>query len=389
MAKSIEMNYKESSAYEVIYPQTIAQNVIDLDMYISDSDLLLSDTAKELLEISSDSTPNDAFIKLALGTGKWAYAFYLKTPKGNPISNVAISGIEQINGGSCITDENGYTFGVAETQSITISATSPYADLDNISNQQINSTGIITTTDLTMSDNEQTEFEYSSSRTIVYSSDVETMDFCLVGGGGGGNTGSNNNRVIYWGGGGGNGADTFNELNVINNSSLINVTIGAGGQGTYRSVPDQTMGGTTLLSYSNFSYQALGGGTTYPESRSSLYPSWTNSRQSNNGGLGGDGYFLYRSVIQATVGGDATIYKFNDESLGYAGGGGGGGSGDSSATQKKGGQPYGGTAKWDQNDNGNALGFGGGGGGMRDLNMDDDYVAGNGYQGVVYIRIHK
>lgn len=386
MPKNIEMSVLNSEgSYDVLYPITIAENVLNLGSFVSENDLILSSTTKELLEISQDSTPDDAFAKLALGTGKWGYKVTLKTPKGSPISGVTIKGITPINGGTCVTDEDGYTFGVSTGESVTLTATSPYYDLNNI-NQSVQSTNIMTDVELVMSSKgDNGEDTFASTTNVTYSPDVVEFDFCLVGGGGAGDGGGMSNGYWY-GGPGGNGGDTTNVMNLINNSSLVKIVVGAGGNGNHNSADSQRMGGNTKITYNSNDYTALGGGILTGGQGGENGPN-----RNNNGGIGGRGsYYEWQAYYPPQNGGNATVYKFEDASLGFAGGGGGGGSDGSSSNNKVGGSPYGGDGSSKMTDyegdtKCNSKGYGGGGGGIRGDRSD----GGNGYQGVVFIRWRK
>ena len=179
------MNYKNSDAYEVLYPLVRVDsitNIEDLTKNYYTKEQILTAGVCDLLEIPQDSEPKDAFTKLGLGIGKYAYEINLKDPKGNPITGLQVQGIQSIDGGECILDENGYVLGVSESTTVSITITSPYYDLNSI-NQELVSTGIISTFDLTMSekytDGQIIDFN-SSQGGIVFSKVISTVDFCAV-----------------------------------------------------------------------------------------------------------------------------------------------------------------------------------------------------------------
>ena len=356
MPKNIEMSVLNSEgSYDVLYPITIAENVLNLGSFVSENDLILSSTTKELLEISQDSTPDDAFAKLALGTGKWGYKVTLKTPKGNPISGVTIKGINLINGGSCVTD---------------VTATSPYYDLNNI-NQSVQSTNIMTDVELVMSSkiNDGEEFEITSSKNIKLSQDIANFDLCLVGAGGGNPYwGSREERVLYSSGGG--GGYVTNALLLDNDLSTLKIIVGAGAEGD---------GGATSVNYKGQNYNADGGkSATYIEGISGRAIGGAgNGKGGDSGNYDTNGY----------PGGDGTVYKYNEISLGLAGGGGGGGGCNRSEIGGAGGKPYGGYGIAEGGPL-NPTGYGGGVGGQ--ISGFSHNIDGNsGYQGVVFLRVHK
>lgn len=96
MAKPIEMNIKEDSGYEVLYPLVRVDsitNIEDLTGNYYTKEQILTAGVCDLLGIPQDSEPKDAFTKLGLGVGKYAYEINLKDPKGNPITGLNVKGI--------------------------------------------------------------------------------------------------------------------------------------------------------------------------------------------------------------------------------------------------------------------------------------------------------
>lgn len=419
MPKNIEMSVLNSEgSYDVLYPMTIAENVLNLGSFVSENDLILSSTTKDLLGISQDSTPDDAFAKLALGTGKFGYRFHITTPLGNPVIGAKISNIQTIMGEEVITDKSGIGFGVSESTNFSTTVTSPCLDLNDVSTQVV-SDNVITDIYLTCATkeayNKQTgEDTFETSQNIRYSLDIESFDLCLVGGGG---TAGEPQSMLDMTAGGGCGGDTTNVLNLDNTGDILNIVVGSGGGKYYYdnsngcadiNLPDSgSPGGNTTITYGENNYEALGGGTVYID--------WTGTRKlvisrEGNGGVGGYPYSsgtYSETALTATAGSNATVYKFNDSSLGFAGGGGGGGSPQfkqnyqDPVTTLNGGLPYGGKganiinqeSELSYIQSAQATNYGGGGGGFAISNCQryqKGYLCtGCGYQGVVFIRWHK
>lgn len=181
MATNIEMNVKQESDYEVIYPQTTQALVIDL---------LNSDT-KQLLGLEESATADEAFREIYLNqvlSGKALINFTVVGDDGSPCYGVEISSDN-------FCDANGNKVDKVETDrqgkaSIFASATSvvckiqQYGDIENwnhtysvIFGEQYDETITLTRRKFLM---------VSSARNIKFSKDVKQLDVTVVGGGGSG-----------------------------------------------------------------------------------------------------------------------------------------------------------------------------------------------------------
>lgn len=340
---------------------------------------LLDDTACTVLDIPLTSVPNDAFLALATGAGKYGYLFTVLDDMGDPVEGVAISGVVANDGSACMTDSNGIAFGVSTAKSVAISATSPFINLQNIS-RTVTSTNIITHITLRFPRAASNELAITSSRNIRFSETVKSIDLTAIGGGGAGAEGgqTGNNYAGFYGGGGGGGGYVSTRLNTqVLSGEQFAVTVGSGAQiGIAR-------GGTSTVIKAGVSLVSAQGGS-----------SATNYTQGTGNGNGGNGWW---SQIQTATGGtNGSGYLFNEAARGYAGGGGGGG-GNSDADTKGGGRPYGGKGAGKTFVDGRVMvinatyptGYGGGGGGgLKDgsPSWDANAAPTAGRAGAVYIR---
>ena len=358
MANNIEMNYKESDgSYKILWP------VNDSFTKIQTLNTLVCD----VMGISVDSTPADAFLSLALGLNSYGYYLTFMYPENEPASGLNISGVTGINGEALTTDENGQVLAVSESQTITFSVSAPkYFDLQTISNRQVQSTGKVTNVVIEF---EQKTGDYqlvtSSQNAIQFSQIVNFLDFTVVGAGGGGagyrhGAGTGNNSGCTGGGGG-----YVESLQSYNNEGVFQIQIGGGGAGggvvtASGGLPMKGgTGGNTVLKNDGVQLLLATGGSGGPEA--------------STGSALGNG----RGGSEKSRGGNGVGNLFDDSSLMIAGGGGGSGGNPGHGTIS-GGLPYGG----DSGTRGKGVG-GGGGGSVGAVN------AGNGYPGGVYIRWHN
>lgn len=337
---------------------------------------LLQDATCAILNIPDTSVPNDAFVKLALGIGKYGYVIHVQYPDGSPAEGFTLTGLSAPDGAPAVTNENGDAVGVSTEQSVTIGLNSPYIDIQDVSGQVVVSSGILTHHTITLSFSSSEYETITQSQSIYFSPFVISYDLTAVGGGGGG---------MKWdredsGGNGGGGGYVSTLLNV-NNDGPISVSIGAGGEpdNVHSGASQAGKGGTTIVSKK----------TTEETILTALGGDGGTSGAVGGTGNGNGGRNYYRQDDSVTNGGDSTDRIFNDSSLPLAGGGGGGGYHAGGDTGAKGGAPYG--ANGDKNIYGNVThstgptGPGGGGGGI--LGSNDSYD-GAGNNGAVYIRWH-
>lgn len=334
---------------------------------------LLKDSTAALLGLTNTAVPDDAFVALILGQGVYGYRVKVQLKDGTPVEGATVSGIKPLTGSTLVTGADGIVLGKSTSANVTIGCTSPYIDQKNPPAQAVAKVGTITDVTLTL-ENISDMITVNSSKTTKISQMVKTIDIFASGGGGGGGNGS------YGGGGGGGYADS--KLNMpISGSIDIDIIIGSGGAGgarasynTYYSGKD---GGTTTVSIGGTAVLTASGGAGGFSSLGSGHGGAGNGPGGNMNGNGSD----------------ASVYVFDDPTIGIkTGGGGGGGGGNSSGY--KGGTPYGGSGGYTK-DTGSGIssvggksgGIGGGGGGgvSYDITIMN---GGNGGSGIVYLRFH-
>lgn len=334
---------------------------------------LLQDSTCALLDIPDTSVPNDAFVKLALGIGKYGYVIHVQYPDGSPAEGFTLTGLNAPDGTAAVTNANGDAVGVSTEQSVTVGIDSPYIDINDISDMTIQSTGILTITSVTL---ESRESEIQTSGNYTFSPGAVAADFCAIGGGGGG-TGSASTPVSSGGGGG----YIQNLIGYVLQNHQISVTIGAGGAVSAN-------GGNTTVSVNGGAILTASGGGGAPNNAS---PGTGNGNGGTGNSLNAD---ATTSMRTAANGKNATGYKFNDPALGVPGGGGGGGSlyvntnsPVSVSSRPTGGAPHGGTGGYRLRSSGSdyygtAGTYPGGGGGT------GPYTAYGGAQGCLFVRAH-
>lgn len=340
---------------------------------------LLDDTACTVLRIPPTAVPNDAFLALAAGAGKYGYLFTVLDDIGNPVEGVAISGVIANDGNACVTNPNGIAFGVSTAKSVSISATSPFINLQNIS-RTVTSTNIITHITLRFPRAASNELAITSSRNIRFSETVKSIDLTAIGGGGAGAEGgqTGNNYAGFYGGGGGGGGYVSTRLSTqVLSGEQFAVSVGSGAQ-----IGIDRGGTSAVVKAGVYLVSAQGGGSA------------TNYTQGMGNGNGGNGW--WSQMQTATSGTNGSGYLFNESARGYAGGGGGGG-GNNDADIKGGGPPYGGKGAGRTLVDGRVTAInatsptgygGGGGGGLRNgsPSWDANATPTAGRAGAVYIR---
>lgn len=338
----------------------------------------LSPETAALYELDDMAAPDDVFIILALGAGKYGYGITVKYPDGTPAAGLSVTGVTDRLGKAITTDENGYFLAVSENNEISFSIKSPYFDIANISNQAVNAAGVLT--------RQTVEFAYKTYENYVLLTTSQVMKFSraykldlTAVGGGGGSTGVNTKSAFGAGGGGGY-VETQLDIDV-DTSDKLTVTIGAGGSIHYitNATTAGNPGGHTAVDKGSIRLVSAYGGTG----------SGVNNGVPFQGTGNGNGGVRSNSVVNPTNG---TGFIFNDASLGLAGGGGGGGFlAGAGQTEMKGGTPNGANGGYVDTNNNTAyragsagVGGGGGAGGSQQISTKAD--ASPGGTGGVYIR---
>lgn len=366
MGKNIEINYKEDSGYEVLYPQSISNIVY------------LSSTVEALFNYSSGALLDEALVQLYLGTGEYGYSIHVQCPDGSPVLGAVITGMDHPDGSSqIITNEEGNAIGVSLNTSVNLEIQSPYLDMQGAS-VQVNSEKALTEyTVILQPTGERTISTSVSAKTSPY---LVSFDLCGVAGGGGGGGVKNETSPSSFGPGGGGGwvKNTMGVLAIPEKNIVI--AIGAGGAAGKKAASAEQGsgkdGGNTEVIYdSSLILKAEGGkGGPWQDNNGKAQPGGVGN---GNGGIG---------AIDAN-GGDGqdgeAIYKFNEESLGVPGGGGGGGGGGYIGNSSKGGSPNGAQGARSEAP-ATMAGLGGGGGGGFQTTVGRAASAGG--NGVLYFR---
>ena len=229
---------------------------------------LLSDAACDLLDIPQTSTVNEAFLKLALGVGKYGYTVHFQWPDGTPMVGYQVSGLTAIDGSALTTDDTGTVFGISSATSVYVQLSqNEYFDIDTVGGT-LASTGMLTEGTFKAKVRTGT-FPYidSSRSALKFSQWAPLVDICAVGGGGAGGAAylyTGNGPVIAIAACGGAGG----YVNVLRNynpaGKTLTVTIGAGGSSVSASSsnPDRSgnAGGTTSVTTGGSTLVSANGG---------------------------------------------------------------------------------------------------------------------------------
>lgn len=334
----------------------------------------ISEEICAILDLAEGATPADAFLKLALGPGRYAYILTVVYPDGTPVVNRTVSGVQDVYGNTPVTNENGRVVVIADAETVTVSVESEYLDLKAIRNQKVEAAGLVTYQTLCLEQNTDDYLLVTDSKTYELSPYVRSMDVTAVGGGGGsaGTRTAGSGAYGESGGGGGYAVHAFNyDVSVHKH---IKIAIAAGGVGGKSGVTSEgyplsgSIGGTTYVYYTEDGMDtqiltATGGNP---------------GQSSGYGGTGnGNGGTRAPSLVPAS---SSTIHIFNDESLPLAGGGGG-----ASLNAGAGGEPCGADCFNGTKTNGNGAVPGGGG---SPNTINENSYGGSGGAGGVYFRFH-
>ena len=333
----------------------------------------LSDETKTLYGLSAEAVPDDIFLLLLLGQGKKVYIITVQLEDGTPVPGSKITGLTSLSGGELITGANGRTPLAAGDQQVTISASSPYYDINEAQNVTVTGDQAVIEHTITLTSKPETKAEFRDSTVITLSPLIKTVDISCVGGGGGGGkiTRDSDRDPIYSGGGGGGGGHVKDFMGLTNPATPLTITVGSGGA-------VGSSGGRSSVSGTGISAYANGGGTGSIVQTGGSDP----YRTEGGSGNGNGGYGCMQSGNDYTDGEAATTtYPFGSSSYPACGGGGGGAMYNAS-TAGSGGSPNGGKG----GDTGYSGRFPGGGGGGKNR---QDSGGGKGGNGVVYMIFHR
>ena len=367
------LNHMEEGIAEAQNPYTAAQ--------------LLSDTTRGVLGLGSDTTPDDALLALAIGTGTYGYRVKIQLSDGTPVEGATVSGITALTGSTLVSGPDGIVLGKSTSKTVTIGCTSPYIDQAAPASQSVTATGTITDVTLTLTSITDM-ITIISSKTSKVSPMAKTMDVTAVGGGGGGGGGCQSGDYEQSGSGGGGGYVSTKTGVALVAKATVQITVGSAGSGGLYNItaspgtPMGTSGGTTSVALDGVVLVTANGGNGGSNGRGKSYGTLIPGGTGNgNGGIG-----TSKSGVNCS-GSPGSGYIFNDPSLGIAGGGGGGGGSYGNATTS-GGMPNGGEGAQRKSSTTTSvctegkIPGGGGGGGYYSMNGC------NGGIGGVYLRFH-
>lgn len=315
-------------SYQELWPKNDSWNKIQV----------LTDNTRSLLGIDSNSVPDDAFLALFIGVGNYGYKVKVTYPDGTPAANCTISGLTAISGQSLITNSQGYCLALSTSTTPTITAISSYEDLDS-SSIQVNSTGTVTSVDITLK-KKKSYVLYTSSTNIKLSPMVSTIDIGGIGGG-----------CVGEGEPGGKAATGgYSKGVAINSSNSLSITIGSASTSTTATSTFYSIDGITQ-SFQTVKIGVEGGAAGTPE-----------KSDNNHGSPGKAGWYMFDDSSYPAVGasGGRGVYLgpayFGYTAYSVAGGnpGGGGRSGEITSWSSS-------TITGDIG--GDATGYGSGGGG--------------------------
>lgn len=355
----------------------------------------INDAVRDLYGVDDNATPADLFLIARLGNDNYAFYITVYYPDGiTPWPNLALEGVEDIHGEQAITNKQGRVLALASNFSPTITATSQYIDIQNISQQISKDSNYLTEVSIIAKTVDY--ISYESNTTVnksSFSPTVKSIDIVAVGGGQGGYSGNGNSNTGGGSGGKGGNAGQITQTNniLIENFESFKINIGTGGAGSIVDNPQYPgdnpgNGGNTTVVFT-------------PSTVSTVTARGGRSNATYNGGSGGKGAIIDRNSTPASQGQITTFgYLFDNESFGYPGGGGGGGAGGSGVNYSSqigatGGAPGGGDGGYTGIGGNGSNGGGGGGGGFTVQRSGAYYVpanynGGSGGPGIVYIRFH-
>lgn len=214
------------------------------------NEVLTANTA-QVFGLQSDATPDQVFTAIANQFAKILNVTV--TVDGTPVSGVTVEGIQQEDGSPCVTDSSGKTSGICATSSTTITAISPFVDVDNVS-KVVDTTSVSTNTSIEMTSKSSGNITVTSSKQMRFSPSRTSVTYFIVGGGASGvaafcTIDFNYTYAINGSSGG------YTDTGVIDPSDdMITITIGKGGQSRHLT-PNSSSDG-------NFESGSSGGSTS-------------------------------------------------------------------------------------------------------------------------------
>lgn len=361
---------------------------------INKQTLLTDETEIVLFGNADDRTVDDAFniisTKLSLIMQNVAsMALTITDTAGHPIPGVYVNGVFDNNGNVVKTNASGQITGYVAEGDTTLSITNyaditPYSEVFTaVKGQSYTKTIQVTTRNF---------LQILSSAQYRFSENVTQIDETVLGAGGGGGRGSSDSDRCSSGAGGGGGNCVVQENVSFSPNILYPAVVGAAGKGANDGRNTATSGGNSaFLGVTATGGNAGGNGTS----------TGGGSPGSGNGPGGAGVMARYGSYsANGNNGSPGTVagYSSFTETTIYSGGGASGAAAifNYNASSATGGSPNGGNgggaAGGGAGDGQTAKGFGGGGGGGGAASDNDGYLStgggGDGYQGLIALRMH-
>lgn len=379
----------------------------DVGTDLSKANLLTDDTEAALFGSAADRTVNDAFAGIAgqlklIMSDTASITVTLKDSAGTAIPGVLVQGILSENGQAVYSNDSGVVSGYIAEGSQTIKVTG-YADIVDYTETISVTKGTSITKTITLTT--RNFLKITSSQSVKFSGNVETVDVTVVGGGGGGGKAAAPQSEHAAGGGGGGGGNCVEETDIsIISEQAYPIIIGSGGAGATSSNPGSSGGASSAFGVSASGGNPGGNATT----TNSYTTGGIGGSGSGVGGTGGKANRVFQSngysnieFTAPTDGSNGTQYVYSSfTETAPCGGGGSGGGGNNSYPSSKyggsGGSPAGGYGANLYAATNGTNGMGGGGGGDSaywDSDDDDSYYSslksgGSGGSGCVAIRMH-
>ncbi len=374
---------------------------------------LLSDaTETAMFGAAANRTVDEAFSGLAaqiklIMSNTAAITLTLKDSAGHAIPGVLVQGILTESGQAVYSSTDGVAAGYVAEGSQTIKITG-YADIEDYTETIAVTKGTTITKALTLTT--RNFLKITSSKSVMFSGNVNTVDVTVVGGGGGGSSSATTQYGRQCGGNGGGGGYCVlqTDVSVQDNQSYAAI-IGAGGTGGV-SLDGASGEGQIGKDGGQSSFMGVtAAGGKGGKSNTADSSTVNRSAAANGNGAGGlAAYHISMSSYSGSKGENGTVegyISFSEKGLFGGGGGGGMGSYQENGGYQAhypgydGGLPYGaagGAINTSSNKyNGhNAVANTGGGGGGSGLEQQDDGSSahnangGSGGSGVVTIRMH-
>lgn len=329
---------------------------------LSKATLLQDSTEVSLFGSAADRTVDDAFAGIAaqlklIKDDVAIITLSVQDSSGNPMPGVLVQGIVDDAGNAVYSNSEGKAIGYISEGTPTVKV-SGYADIVDKTKSFTVSKG--TTISETLVLDTINYLAIKTSRSLMFSGNVETIDYSITSGGGGGYFAQGN------GGGGGAGGCTVTKQGVTPQTNvLLQAIIGAGGVGGkgafYGTAPGNggessfmgdsaagglagsgTIGGTGRLGGGSGGNgkTSTGAGASGGNATSTAFTSYTQTSNLGGGGGGGPKGPYQNAGPGGSIGGGESGYSGNEEESGHNGtdntGGGGGGAVGTSSNQNGG-----------------------------------------------------